>query len=297
MVDPRADYLASLRRVLAEESEPTTASVVHNEVATHLDAAIQARMELGESPDDAVANAIAALGSPESFAPLVASVHAPERELHDRRVSIATFGFAATIVGYLLAVPLAMWNQISNTEFLQIFGILFLISLSLVGVFSFLSRTFRLSHVVKGAIAAGIGVWIILSVAWFDVGREGGGGIVPRWEVGNIRSLQEGIMAKNAHNVVVARSILEARAVKGDEAIRLRAQLGVLEREELNGQRQREAFEAAVHRTLAERMVATTQDGLVTAAASGIVLLLFHGAGVYAGRRVRRRRTAGGVHA
>jgi hypothetical protein len=42
--------------------DPAVARALHDEVAVHLDAAIQARMELGESPEEAERNAVAAFG-------------------------------------------------------------------------------------------------------------------------------------------------------------------------------------------------------------------------------------------
>jgi hypothetical protein len=56
----------------ARRLDPAVARALHDEIAAHLDAAIQARMELGESPEEAERNAVAAFGDVRGVARQIA---------------------------------------------------------------------------------------------------------------------------------------------------------------------------------------------------------------------------------
>lgn len=296
MHDPRAEYLRTLHQTLLQETEPAVARAVHHEIEAHLDAAIQARMELGDPYSEAVQRAVDALGAPKTFVPVVGAVHDPNAMSNDQRMRNAGLAFAGLLSSFLFVSPFFL-NAGNNTAFLQLYLSFGLCFLTLVGVFSFLTRKVAVLRMAKVAALAGFGIWIGLSTLWFDLHAEGGAGVLPRWEADSTVQLQAEMIAKNVHEQAVIKSIIDARGAKGDDVGHLRSHLAELQRQGVEWSRHRGALFAGITRTVPERMVASVGDALRVGATSFVGLMIFNLAGAHLGRRWRRRRTRESVHA
>jgi hypothetical protein len=253
-------------------------------------------MELGDPYAEAVQSAVDALGAPQTFVPVVGEVHNRNAVPNDRRMRNAGLAFAGLLSSFLFVSPFCL-NSANNTAFLQLYASLGLCFLTLVGVFSFLTRKVALYRMAKIASLAGVGIWIGLSTIWFDLHAEGGAGVLPRWEANRSIQLQAERIAENARDQVLTKSAIANQIANGDDVGHLRFQLAELQRQESEWSRHREALIAAVTRTVPERMVASFGDSVRTGAASFAGLMVFNLAGAHLGRRWRRRRTRESAHA
>ena len=86
----------------AKRLDPALRSALHNEIAAHLDAAIQARMELGDSPDEAERSAIAAFGDVKRIVKGVAEVNEVDCKAQSQHVAFVG-GFFAVFAGGMAA--------------------------------------------------------------------------------------------------------------------------------------------------------------------------------------------------
>lgn len=297
MSDPRSNYLRSLGEVLSHESDPTVARTIQSEIEAHLDASIQARMELGDPHEEAVLHAIAALGAPESYATDVAEVHTPEIERNEKRLIGAAMGFSFVIASNLFVLPFALWADVDNTAYLKLYLSLSVCALTLVGAFSFLTRKFLPVRMVKVAAVAGAGVWMALSLVWLDANAEGGAGVFTRWQAASQILAQDRIIEQNLHAQTVANSIYSTRLAKGAPPSELRRQITELKRKGDSAWAQRKALEAAAGRSVPERMMATAAIALQAGGAAAAFLLAFNFAGSALGRRWRRGHSKGAARA
>ncbi|MGV3616361.1 MAG: permease prefix domain 1-containing protein [Fimbriimonas sp.] len=97
------DLLARLRRH-SVDLEPSLRGALEAEIAAHLDAAIQARMELGESREEAEAGAVAAFGD---VGKVVESI---EEDLRPRKVSLSR-PFLASLALFVIVTGFAVASR------------------------------------------------------------------------------------------------------------------------------------------------------------------------------------------
>ncbi len=119
----RAEFLAELQRECALRFTPETAMSMMMEVEVHLDESIQARLELGEAPEVAEINAVAAFSTTEIFVQRMEEVHthAPS---HDKLL----LGLGLTLVCLL-----TFWIEIASTGINNLvwIGILFGVAIAI----------------------------------------------------------------------------------------------------------------------------------------------------------------------
>ncbi|MGV3616364.1 MAG: HAAS signaling domain-containing protein [Fimbriimonas sp.] len=288
MLDPRAEYLDALQAVLAEEAEPAVARAVRAEIAAHLDAAIQARLELGEVPELAMEQAVAALGSPKVIAAGVARVHDGFAEVDERRALYAGWGVAALVSAFLMLVPVVAKT---NTDlFLRSYAAIGLSLLALIAFFSFRCRRPLPLPFLTIALAAGAGVWGCLSTIWIDPAREGGMGTTSRWEAQTfVRQARSEIRTNGSFMHLLSGQLdgpvadIANRESRRRQVQRLQARNAYLEE-------QSAATLAAMARTVPERMSATLPEAVGTTAAVWAITMTFNAGGAFLGRVWRARR-------
>ena len=229
---------------------------VPEEIAAHLDAAIQARLELGEAPDEAVRNAVAVMGAP--------TLVKDERSIATRRVVQASTAFAIYAPLYLLLLPFAFFTDVVHGEFFPLYGLVGIgLTVWMVGA-SVHQERITPKRFWPAALAAGLGVWLVLGFAWIDMGREGSTGVAPRWKAAWIREIRLSRMHDRSSRDF-------PRTTQSDI----------------------DALDAAVSRTPAERLNAELPNGAMTAAALWAALAFANLVGVSLGRiasKFRRRR-------
>ena len=288
MLDPRDAYLSALNHALLHESEPAVAYAVRSEIEAHLDAAIQARMELGDAYEEAVERSVASLGPPQSYATQISEVHSPQVVYAERRMVKAAWGLAAVATSYLLTLPIGS-ARLSNESYLLLYGAAAFFCLALVFAFSFLSRRFAVLPFAKAGAVVAAGVWMTLATMWLDLGPEGGLGVMTRRDAArSLRSyaLRNAELERQFDSLALT---LREPGVRGQSvATLIEAREEVQMRRDENQSRIR-LISAAAGRTILERAVATFSSAFSTGFSVGMGLLIFNGMGVLMGRSWHRR--------
>ncbi len=81
-MDNRIQFLTSLRTYAYRRLSDQQANALTDEINAHLDAAIQARIELGDTPAEAERSAVHAFGSPKVVVNRLAKLETPKAKLH-----------------------------------------------------------------------------------------------------------------------------------------------------------------------------------------------------------------------
>lgn len=297
MLDPRAEYLRALNQALLQESEPEVANATRSEIEAHLDAAIQARMELGDPYQEAVAQSIAVLGPPKSFAAGIGAVHSPGVERAERRMLKAAWGLAAVVVSFLLTLPFNFGFLLTNDGYLALYTSAALGLLALVLAFSFVSRRFAVRRLAMIGAVAGLGVWITLSTMWLDLGPEGGLGVMTRGEAARSLRAYADRNSELERNLARLDATIRDRTAKGDGVSDLYRQREEDRKKLDHNQYQSGLIAAAANRSIFERAIATFANAVLTGTATALGLLYFNGMGVLIGRYWRRFRIGGKARA
>lgn len=289
MLDPRAEYLRTLRQTVLQESDPAVADAVRDEIEAHLDAAIQARLEIGASYEEAVQDSIASLGPLRSFAGGISEVHTPEALHAERRMFQAAWGIAGVVMSFLLTLPINFGFALTNATYLNLYVSLLLGGLALVVAFSFLSRRFAFRRLACIGAVTGLGIWVTLSTIWLDLTPEGGLGVMTRGEAASILRSYASRNADLERDIANLASIIQTRKAKGDKVAHLdRHREGLRDKLDHNREQIR-LVGAAAGRSVVERAAASFGYAVLTGTATGLGLLYFHGMGVLIGRRWRCR--------
>jgi hypothetical protein len=152
---------------------PTTEIVnLTDEVRAHLDASIQARLELGMPAEEAELEAIACFGDPTKFVQQIVSLHAVEppkyRALLLTMVVAITYVFTFCTMTYynmpLLYIGLAL-------------------ATSLFAYYSWRGRTFQWKRLSLAGIATTLALSAVLGFSWVSLWNAGGMGESPRWQL------------------------------------------------------------------------------------------------------------------
>ena len=100
----RAEFLDELRRECALHFEPAVATAVVIEVDAHICESIQARIELGDSPEEAEINAVRAFHKPRKFVRAMGQIHGDGAD-HDAPLLIIGLTFLCWVAFYIEIAP------------------------------------------------------------------------------------------------------------------------------------------------------------------------------------------------
>ena len=153
------------------------------EVREHLEESIQARLELGMSPEDAERESIAAFGAAPRVAEDVVQVSAAPRAT--AKVRLLAAAYALFIVALVAGPPVQRWSE---TAYHGIF-VLGWLTVALFALASFRSRRPNPVRVVSTGLVAAVALWGALGATWLNLYPSGGHGVMPLVEVD--RSLVE----------------------------------------------------------------------------------------------------------
>jgi len=202
-------FLKELDRAARRQLDADVARALHDELAGHLDAAIQARLELGETPDEAETNAVAALGEPSR---LVAGFGEPERRY--RRLHLvaiaATFLVLAIQASGKIVVPALPRGLTLALLFSPTF-----VGLSVAGYYAFRSR--GIHFLGLAALYLPITAMFAFAFAPTWVPSPNGQGFIVRKDFERtIRSLEADLDRPRSHEEAVREAYRELAAVNSD---------------------------------------------------------------------------------
>jgi len=177
---------------LSDESK----QLLLDEVAAHLDAAIQARLELGMTPLEAEVEAVEAFGHPQSYVDDLLSVHERSKPTvkntwyrsGDRRTLITLSILSAfCTVCILTGIP-----SFENPATL----IAVLAALPVFAVFSFKARRIQAIPVAIVCAATFITLNLGMSLTWRNLWAHGGTGTYPQWQMEQLEAHAHSTVAK-----------------------------------------------------------------------------------------------------
>jgi hypothetical protein len=288
MLNPRDAYLHALNHALLQASEPAVAYAVRSEIEAHLDAAIQARLELGDAYEEAVERSVAALGPPQSYATQISEVHTPQVVHAERRMLKAAWGLAAVAMSYLLTLPIGP-GYIGYATYLAAYFSAVLLCLALVFAFSFLSRRLAMRSLAKIGAVVGFGVWGTLATIWLDLGPEGGLGVMTRAEAAHSLRSHATRNAEFERQLDSLAVTVRDRAARGESVTALVRQREELQMKLDENQCRSSLVTAAANRSFVERAMDTFGSAFLTGVAVSFALFLFNCMGVLMGRSWHRR--------
>jgi len=174
--------LTEVERESSRSMTPLLQRELIDEAAAHLDASIQARLELGMDPEVATREAVHEFGDPREFVKEIRKTYerANRKEVSDQgskwakvagytMVSYAAFAILCTaggtfdwrlpliLVGAAIAIPAFAWA-------------------------SFKSRRLMTGQIAAGCLAAYVGLNLLLTLTWHNLSAHRGSSVLPGWQ-------------------------------------------------------------------------------------------------------------------
>ena len=159
------------------------------EVASHLDAAIRARVESGMSPLEAESDAVKAFGPPNDYISDLVNVHncpATGRQgifRGDRRVMISFWVLTLSLITCLLS-GIRDHTMRDPLALAVVFG-------SVFAYFSFRSLRIQLIPLAGASVLATVLFMVAATLFWTNLNVYGGGGVIPNWEIASMREEEQ----------------------------------------------------------------------------------------------------------
>jgi hypothetical protein len=151
-------HLEELERLAKGEGlPPEEIRALRDEIAVHLDASIQARLETGEPPDEAASRAVQALGDPSEIVRRMADARPTDVKTGRRKLLVS---LAATLGAYLYA----FWSP-ANLAADVLLGAL-LVGLAFVATYSWKARRVQVRPFAALAFPMWLALSVVLSVHW-----------------------------------------------------------------------------------------------------------------------------------
>ena len=156
------------------------------EVASHLDAAIRARIETGMIPLEAESEAVKAFGPPSDYISDLVNVHnrpATGRQgifRWDRRVMISYWVLTLSLITCLL-------SGIRDNTMRDLLALAVVFG-SVFAYFSFRSRRIQLLPIAGASLAASALFMVAATLFWTNLNVYGGGGVIPNWQIASTRT-------------------------------------------------------------------------------------------------------------
>lgn len=181
----RTEFINDLRLECALHFEPEIATAVVMEVDAHLADSIQARIELGDSAEEAEINAVRSFHQPQKFVRSMGQIHRDEAE-HDRPLFAIGLAFLCWVAFYIEIAP-KQFGWIVGLLGVLILGASILIRSAQIG--SLRLRTLRCL-----GLAAILIVGLIAPLGIVNLWAYGGMGYMPNHMARELVSDQEGFI-------------------------------------------------------------------------------------------------------
>jgi len=168
-----------------------------DEVSAHLDAAIQARLELGMSPLEAETEAVESFGHPKAYIDDLLAVH-EKAATNSIPVRHSRFGDRKTMTALAVAAVYSCFWILSGIRTVEVQAIL--IGLSLVAIpfaiYSYRARRVQFFPIFLSSMATYLALCFVMCLTWHNLWLHGGLGIMPRWEAGHQKELDQASLSK-----------------------------------------------------------------------------------------------------
>ena len=207
-------YLDDLRRDLAPRLPEEDLQARLAEAESHLREGVEARVELGLSPEDAEREAVAAFGKTER----IARSTPPARSSPTLRLALLSSGYGLGVAFFVLGYRL-IYDHPRGIEVL--FGIWIALGLAFA-VVSYRARRPTFFAVLGGGLLGAFVVWLVAGATWLDLHPYGGMGVVPPGEAAaSLRRSEAALRDKRTDLAVLESGLKAIKGPRGMEALRV----------------------------------------------------------------------------
>lgn len=188
--------LTELERQTEDRLSDESRKSLIGEVECHLDAAIQARLELGMSQSEAEIEAVEAFGHPKQYVDDILRIH--ERSQNPQTRSTVVFGEKRTMAIFWIGTILSAGLLVSGFKSIIVPGIIVgLIAVApFFGYYSFKARRIQAAPIFFASFVACLALTTCLSFTWHNLWAHDGMGVIPRWEAAERKKADERTVAQ-----------------------------------------------------------------------------------------------------